>query len=196
MEENKKNKIKKFVFFVILLISLIGYKYYLVQDNINKSEIFAKNYILKILNNGYIDEIEKYTLDISLYHKIGFFLKNICIREIPQNKLKEIIHNVSYDIEHIKGLKKEDKEAEMNIRMNIACKDNGAYNVMPNLFSHVKILSNTKHKFGRRILLEIFSKKISKKFKIAIVVKNTKFGLNAYSIDYFPDIDFFYKLKK
>jgi hypothetical protein len=162
-------------------------------NKLDDKEKYAKDYI-NIFKAGHIQDLEENTSNISLYHKLGLFNKQLCIRELGQEKIQRIVDNISYDIENMNNLSVQDKNNEMNLRMYDACRDEGGFRSLDAFFTSTKVLKTEEDRNGTKVLLEVFSKQLNKKFKLAVIVNETKDNrLNVYSINYFPELDFFYK---
>ena len=182
-ELSKKTKIILVIILVVILAIAFAPK---KGDENLKYETFINQYFGLIVK-GNMYELEKYTSNIELFKKIGFFNKEICIYNVGKRQIILLIDELKEQIQQTENLSAKQKTRLFNKKINDACISYDSYQYYDKFFGNIKILKvYQKSDYETDITINVFSKLLNKYIKMVVTIEDDGKGLNMREISMFP----------
>jgi hypothetical protein len=182
-ELSRKTKIILGIILVVTLALVFTPK---KGDENLKYETFINQYFSLIVQ-GNMYELEKYTSNVELFKKIGFFNKEICIYNVGKRQIILIIDELKEQIQQTEGLSAKQKTRLFNKRINDACISYDSYQYYDKFFGNIKVLKvHHISDYETDITINVFSKLLNKYIKMIVTIENDGKGLNMREISMFP----------
>ena len=178
---------KKMKIIIVSVLIIVGVLFIPKAENKNAQyEVFLNKYF-ELIISGNMYELEKYTSNINLFKKIGFFNKEICVYNMGKRKIILVMDELKEQIQQTENLTAKQKTRLFNKRINDACISYDSYKYYDKYFGNIKIIKvYEKSDYETDITINVFSKILNKYIKMVATVEIKDGGLNMREISMFP----------